>query len=89
MAESQDHLFLAQKEQVLKMLGKLGNNKPKPEHVVFSDYVIKINRREKEQTRVLLITDKAVYNLMHNNFGKCKRRISMEKLARVTASQVR
>jgi len=50
--------------------------------------VIKINRREKEQTRVMLITNKAVYNLMPNNYGKCKRRIAIDELGSVTASQV-
>lgn len=42
----------------------IGVNVPQPEMVAFSDFVIKINRRAKEQTRVLLITDKYVWHYM-------------------------
>lgn len=40
-----------------------------------------INRRAKEQNRVLVITDKALYNCMPNDPAKCKRRIAIEKLS--------
>jgi serum/glucocorticoid-regulated kinase 2 len=86
--EKGDHLCLAGNHSVQKMLNKHGKNTPLPEIVKFSDFVIKINRREKEQTRVMLITNKAVYNLMPNNYGKCKRRIAIDELGSVTASQV-
>jgi len=86
--EKGDRLSLAGNSSVQKMLQKLGNNKPNPEVVSFSDFVIKINKREKEQTRVMLITDKAIYNLMPNNYGKCKRRIGIESLVAITASQI-
>jgi serum/glucocorticoid-regulated kinase 2 len=86
--EKNDHLCLAGNHAVQKMLNKWGKNTPSPEVVQFSDFVIKINHREKEQTRVLLITDKAVYNLMPNNYGKCKRRIAIETIVSVTASQI-
>lgn len=86
--EKGDRLSLAGNSSVQKMLAKLGNNKPSPEVVSFSDFVIKINKREKEQTRVMLITDKAIYNLMPNNYGKCKRRIGIEALVAITASQI-
>lgn len=56
--------------------------------MVFSDFVIKINRKEKEQTRVILLTDKAVYNLLPSSYGKCKRRIKLENIAAVTASSI-
>ena len=81
-----------------------GTNTPAPEQVKFSDFVIKINRRGKEQTRVMLITNLAVYascifhfvqcafdrsyNLLPNNYSKCKRRIDVQKIAGITASQV-
>jgi hypothetical protein len=58
--EKGDRLSLAGNSSVQKMLSKLGNNKPSAEVVSFSDFVIKINKREKEQTRVMLITDKAM-----------------------------
>jgi hypothetical protein len=36
----------------------IGVNTPTPEAVSFSDFVIKINKRHKEQTRVMLITNR-------------------------------
>lgn len=66
----------------------MGNNQPNPEKVAFSDFVIKINRKGKEQTRTILITDKAVYNLMPNNYGKCKRRVGIDRIASVTVSAI-
>jgi len=86
--EKGDHLCLAGNHSVQKMLNKHGKNTPLPEIVKFSDFVIKINRREKEQTRVMLITNKAVYNLMPNNYGKCKRRIAIDELGSITASGI-
>lgn len=86
--EKGDHLCLAGNHSVQKMLNKHGKNTPLPEIVKFSDFVIKINRKEKEQTRVMLITNKAIYNLMPNNYGKCKRRISVDELGSITASGI-
>jgi len=85
--EKSDRLSLAVDPSVQKMLQKLGKNSPTPEVVHFSDYVIKINRRDSEQTRTMLITNKAIYNLLQHNPGKCKRRIDLEKLVAVTASK--
>jgi hypothetical protein len=65
-----------------------GDNVPSPEVVMFSDFVLKINRKEKEQTRVILVTNKAVYNLLPSAYGKCKRRIALESIASVTASSI-
>lgn len=64
-----------------------GHNKPESEVVRFSAFVTKINRRNKSQQRVMLITDKAIYNLLPGNYGKCKRRIGIESLASVTVSR--
>lgn len=86
--EKGDHLCLAGNSAVQKMLQKEGQNSPLPETVVFSDFVIKINRKEKEQTRVILLTNKAVYNLLPSAYGKCKRRIPIESIASVTASSI-
>eukprot|EP00163_Fabomonas_tropica_P023679 TRINITY_DN4107_c0_g1_i15.p1 TRINITY_DN4107_c0_g1~~TRINITY_DN4107_c0_g1_i15.p1 ORF type:complete len:145 (+),score=36.42 TRINITY_DN4107_c0_g1_i15:180-614(+) len=55
--------------------------------VVFSDYVIKVNRRNKMQKRVLLISDQALYNLDPSNF-KCKRRIPLTILGSVSMSKL-
>jgi len=86
--EKGDHLCLAGNHSVQKMLNKHGQNTPLPEIVKFSDFVMKINKREKEQTRVMLITNKAVYNLMPNNYGKCKRRIAVDEIGSITGSSV-
>jgi serum/glucocorticoid-regulated kinase 2 len=83
-----DHLCLAGNHSVQKMLNKHGVNKPTAEIVAFSDFVTKINKKDKEQARVLLITNNALYNLMPNGYGKCKRRIPISSIAGVTASQI-
>merc|ERR1712228_343856 len=51
-----------------------------------SEQVIKINSKQKEQKRVLLVTDKALYNLIPNSYKQCKRRIPIEKIASITIS---
>ena len=50
--------------------------------------VVKINPRERPQERVLLITNKAVYNLLPTDYGKCKRRMPFEILDFVTVSAI-
>jgi len=87
-AKELDGLGMAGNSTVQKMLNKLGTNKPLPEQVKFSELVTKINKKGKEQMRALLVTDKAIYNLIPNNYGKCKRRISMDEVGGVTVSQI-
>jgi len=70
------------------MLAEKGENLPAKEVVVYSNHVIKINRRGKEQTRILLITNKAVYNLIPKKSIKCKRRIRIDDIASITLSMV-
>ena len=55
--------------------------------VIFSDYVIKVNRRNKMQKRVLMLTDGGLYNLDPSNF-KAKRRIDVTKLTHVSLSEL-
>jgi len=81
-----DWLGLAQNPQCLKMLARMGDNFPEQEKVLYSEKVLKINKRGKEQERVLLLTDKAIYNLKPKDFGKCQRRIDLEKVVSVTVS---
>ena len=52
-----DQLSLSGNNSVKKMMAKHGS---KTEKIQYSDFVIKINKRDKEQTRVLLVTDKAL-----------------------------
>lgn len=54
---------------------------------MFSDFLVKINPRDKPQERVLLITDKALYNLLPTNYSKCKRRIPLDAIDFVTVSE--
>lgn len=83
---SDDRLNLAHSGACSKMLTKQGSNFPEPERVMLSDMVVKINRKGKEQDRAMLITDKAVYNLMPGDYSKCKRRIELDQIASVTLS---
>jgi len=54
--------------------------------VVLSVELVKINKRGKEQNRILLITDKALYNLKPKEIRKCQRRIDLEKIVSITVS---
>jgi len=57
-----------------------------PEDILFSDTVVKINRKDKAQERVLVITDRSVYNLTTGR--KVKRRIDIKRVEGVTVSQI-
>ncbi|ETO30837.1 Protein kinase domain containing protein [Reticulomyxa filosa] len=82
-----DQLLLAKNPQCMKMLEKTGHNFPLPEKVLFSDNVIKVNKRDKEQERVLLVTDKAVYNLKPKDYQKCQRRIAIDKIVSISEAK--
>lgn len=85
-AKNPDGLGLQGNAKVARMLSKRGDNTPHPEVVKFSNFVTKINRKNKEQHRALLITDKALYNLLPSSYGRCRRRIDLKKIVGVTAS---
>lgn len=57
------------------------------ERIIYSAKVLKINKRSKEQPRVLLITDKALYNLLPSDYSKCKRRIPIQDIGSITLSK--
>lgn len=78
---SNDHLDLVGQPQVQKML------EDGRESVLYSDFVCKINRKDKQQTRVLLISNQAIYNLIPNTY-RCKRRIPIKTLMGVSTSQL-
>lgn len=82
---SNDHLCLQGNRQIQKMLEKFSPNSQ--ETVQFSDFITKINRKDKEQTRVFLLTDTHLYNIMPNNYGKCKRRIDLSRIVGVSITQ--
>jgi hypothetical protein len=54
------------------------------EDVIFSDVVTKINRKDKPQERILVVTSKGVYNLSKSK--KLKRRIDLTKVDAITVS---
>lgn len=57
-----DSLGLAQNANIQKVLAKyLAKGETEMEKVVFSDYVSKINRKDKTQTRVMLITNRGLF----------------------------
>lgn len=86
MDSKNDTLGLGGNVKVSRMLSKKGDNSPHPEVVKFSNYITKINKRGKEQHRTLLLTDKAIYNLMPTAYDKCNRRIDLRNVIGVTAS---
>jgi hypothetical protein len=64
---------------------------PKPTtqpHILFSDIVIKINRKGRPQDRVFLVTTAGIYNLSPTQPRTCKRRIDLRAVAGVTVSGV-
>eukprot|EP01084_Bolivina_argentea_P316674 548979_1 len=79
---SDDMLKLSQNEICQKMLSEMG----KEERVVLSVKLLKINKRGKEQDCILLLTDKALYNVNPKQIHKCKSRIDLEKIVSVTIS---
>jgi len=85
---SLDRLKLQGDDSCRKMIQAMGEEKASEETVEYSDKVTKINRKGKEQTRILLITSKAVYNCLPNKVTKCKRKILIKDIASMTISTV-
>ncbi|KAI3658968.1 hypothetical protein MP638_000312 [Amoeboaphelidium occidentale] len=96
-----DYLSLATNQNILKVLAKNGTsfinesdeqmtncNQPIGDtNIVFSDIIIKINKRNKMQERILLITDLALYNIEPSSY-KVKRRISLKELGTISLSKL-
>jgi phosphatidylinositol-3,4,5-trisphosphate 3-phosphatase and dual-specificity protein phosphatase PTEN len=96
---STDHLGLKSRSDVRSMLDAASKSDAKAageaidgvgaeaaEKVIYSDSVIKVNRKGKAQSRVLLMTDRAVYNFENGKYKKPKRRILIAKMAAVSLS---
>jgi len=83
MLTSCDHLNLLNNADIHTMLAKYGEEK---EFVHYSRSVTKINHKGKKQARTLLITNRAVYNLFPKIWSKCRRRIPINKIVKVTVS---
>jgi len=85
-SEKWDSLKMEGNPDCIQMLEKYREEKGDDEVVMYSNRIIKINRKGKEQLRMLLITSKAVYNCMPNKVKKCKRRILIADIGSVTLS---
>lgn len=84
-----DYLALGNNKNLEKMLAKFNReDATTKEEVKFSDMMVKINRRDKPQERVILVTAKAMYNLLPSDVTKCKRRIPLALIDSVTVSEV-
>eukprot|EP01084_Bolivina_argentea_P077647 140883_1 len=86
-----DKLSLQNHPDWAKVLKKNGD---KTEKLVYSNKIIKINHKGKEQQRLLLITDKAIYNIGEGTnikkgpLGKLKRRIELYQIHAITVSSI-
>eukprot|EP00924_Labyrinthula_sp_SR-Ha-C_P016905 snap_masked-scaffold_6-processed-gene-18.28-mRNA-1 protein AED:0.36 eAED:0.66 QI:0/0/0/1/1/1/2/0/186 len=58
------------------------------EDVVYSGNVCKYNSWGALQKRVLVVTNKAIYNVLPGNYSKCKRRIDLNLIGSITCSQL-
>ena len=69
---------LARNASCKRMLALFGDNTPNEERVLGSWRLRKINKRCRRQERVLLLTDKALYNVKPRQLSKCQRRIDLK-----------
>eukprot|EP00484_Ammonia_sp_Unknown_P009368 CAMPEP_0197072684 /NCGR_PEP_ID=MMETSP1384-20130603/210224_1 /TAXON_ID=29189 /ORGANISM="Ammonia sp." /LENGTH=174 /DNA_ID=CAMNT_0042511505 /DNA_START=34 /DNA_END=558 /DNA_ORIENTATION=+ len=83
-----DNLKLASDASIKRMLHKFGDNYPKPEQVVLSTALIKINKKEKEQKRILLLTNKALYNLKPGHLKAPQRRIDYRHIEAISVCDI-
>jgi myosin-1 len=84
-----DFLGLQDNNEIKLLISKYGDTK-----IVFSDLVKKVNKRYKFQDRILLLTDKSIYNLKKFNkpkkncFFECKRQISLKSIESISVSKL-
>mmetsp|Transcript_6140 Transcript_6140/g.11565 ORF Transcript_6140/g.11565 Transcript_6140/m.11565 type:complete len:654 (-) Transcript_6140:186-2147(-) len=88
-----DFLELENDRRIKMMLRQHGDNTSQDEVLQFSAFVTKVNRKGKEQKRVLIITDKAIYNVdkedtLISKSGRFvfKRRIQRDHIDHITQS---
>jgi len=101
--EDYDELRLSKDPGIKKLLAPDGNNLFKfsqnIEYVLLTTLVYKYNKRLKRQTRTLMITSKALYNIHRLGFfakalaffssrSQIKRRIDITKIAGITVSEL-
>eukprot|EP00475_Leptophrys_vorax_P006543 TRINITY_DN1405_c0_g1_i1.p1 TRINITY_DN1405_c0_g1~~TRINITY_DN1405_c0_g1_i1.p1 ORF type:complete len:544 (+),score=155.01 TRINITY_DN1405_c0_g1_i1:39-1670(+) len=84
MQENWDSLGLESNAQARQLINSKGK---KEEKVIYSSLVIKINKRGVAQSRVLMITDRAIYNLKPGEYTTLKRRILIENIGALSVSE--
>eukprot|EP01084_Bolivina_argentea_P092160 165835_1 len=84
--DSNCSLSLNQNTICQRMLSTYGDNHPKKEQIILSSRIIKINKKGKQQKRILLLTDKALYNLKENKLHSCQRRIIFNLIESISIS---
>lgn len=77
-----DHLSLQSNTAIGKMLNKFNDGK-----ILFSDLLIKVNKRNKMQERIFVITETTVYNIEPNSY-KMKRRIPLKGIGHISLSKL-
>ena len=70
--------------EIIKVVDKDIMNKLSGEKVIFSDLIIKINKKLVEQTRTIIITEKALYNFKEKSL---KRRLEIKNIFGLTTSK--
>ena len=70
--------------EIVKVVDKDVVNKLSGEKVIFSDLITKINKKLIEQTRTLIITEKALYNFKEKSL---KRRLQIKDIFGITTSK--
>ncbi|KAL0205328.1 hypothetical protein P9112_000635 [Eukaryota sp. TZLM1-RC] len=75
-----DHVDVSNIPSFRKLMHKFGDSL-----VLFSSNCHKVNKRNKTQERIVVVTDQAVYNLIPRSY-KCKRRIPLSDLTGVSLS---
>jgi len=89
MTDTLDKLHMRHDAECRRMLDSQTDRKDDDDEIVlYSNQMIKINRRGKEQTRTLLVTNKAVYSCMPKNVAKVRRKIPLLEIASITLSTV-
>ena len=71
--------------EIVKVVDKDIMNKLSGEKVIFSDKIIKINKKLIEQLRTLIITEKALYNFKEKSL---KRRLLIKDIFGITTSKI-
>jgi serum/glucocorticoid-regulated kinase 2 len=86
ITDVKDYIGLSVDPDVDKMIKKW--SKGVAEKTYYSGRIVKITSKGRWNLRILLITDKAIYNLSVSSVGTCKRRILIENVTSITASRL-